>query len=72
MSRGRKRRRGGIESPCVNICSIDPKTRICMGCWRSLDEIAGWSGMSPKARRAVMVTLPARAARLAPGVQAED
>ncbi|WP_103173389.1 DUF1289 domain-containing protein [Paracoccus sp. SY] len=29
-----------IESPCIKVCVIDPATRLCTGCWRSLDEIA--------------------------------
>ena len=29
-------------SPCVGICSIDPKSKLCLGCFRSSDEIAIW------------------------------
>lgn len=53
-----------IESPCVNICVIDPDARICVGCYRTGDEIAGWSKLSPEDRRALMASLPERAARL--------
>lgn len=59
-------KRDEVESPCVKVCVIDPRTRLCLGCRRSLDEIAGWSAMSPEARRAVMAELPARAAEFAP------
>ncbi len=58
--------RAEIESPCVKLCVVHPETRLCMGCHRSLDEIAAWSRMTPEARRAVMADLPARAARSAP------
>jgi hypothetical protein len=44
--------RSEIESPCVKICLIHPEARICIGCHRSADEIAGWSRMTPEARRA--------------------
>lgn len=59
-------KRAEIESPCVKVCLVDPATGLCLGCFRTLDEIAGWSTMSPEARRAVLADLPARAARPRP------
>ncbi|KUF09033.1 DUF1289 domain-containing protein [Pseudoponticoccus marisrubri] len=53
-------KRDEIESPCIKVCVVHPEARICTGCLRSLDEIAGWSRMSPEARRAVMQDLPGR------------
>ena len=29
-------------SPCIGVCSIDPKSNLCLGCLRSSDEIAIW------------------------------
>lgn len=49
-----------IESPCILVCSIDVKTGYCFGCGRTRDEIAGWIGMAPETRSAIMATLPAR------------
>jgi predicted Fe-S protein YdhL (DUF1289 family) len=54
-------RRDEVDSPCVQICVIHPGAGICVGCHRTADEIAGWSRMTPEARRAVMDALPARA-----------
>jgi predicted Fe-S protein YdhL (DUF1289 family) len=34
-------------SPCVNICTLDTE-QVCLGCRRTLDEIAAWSGLSPE------------------------
>ncbi|MBC7137648.1 MAG: DUF1289 domain-containing protein [Defluviimonas sp.] len=62
-------KRGRIESPCIKLCAIHPAEGICIGCYRTLAEIGGWSTMSPEARRAVMADLPARAPRVA-GAQA--
>lgn len=59
-------RRAEVDSPCVKVCVIDPQTQLCLGCWRRLDEIAGWSAMSPETRRSVMAELPGRAAARAP------
>lgn len=49
-----------IGSPCTGVCRIGAATGLCEGCYRSLDEIARWSTMSPDARRAVMAELPGR------------
>ncbi|NDR55296.1 DUF1289 domain-containing protein [Aliiruegeria sabulilitoris] len=56
--------RDEIESPCNKICVIHPEVRICAGCYRSIDEISGWSRLSPEARRALMEELPSRAGLL--------
>jgi uncharacterized protein len=32
-------------SPCMNICVLDA-SRTCVGCLRTLDEIARWGRMS--------------------------
>ena len=56
--------RNEVDSPCVRICVVHPTERLCTGCLRTLDEIAGWSKMTPDERRAIMATLPERAPRL--------
>ena len=57
-------KRPEIESPCVKLCQIHPQERICIGCLRTLEEIGGWSRMTPENRRRIMAELPARAPRL--------
>ena len=52
------------ESPCVRICVLHPAEDICVGCYRTRDEIAAWSTMTPAERRAVMQDLPRRAPRV--------
>jgi predicted Fe-S protein YdhL (DUF1289 family) len=49
-----------IETPCINVCTLDPKAGLCLGCNRTIGEIAHWSRMSPAERHAIMVQLPAR------------
>jgi predicted Fe-S protein YdhL (DUF1289 family) len=51
-----------IESPCVNICMLDSNSKTCVGCGRTIDEIARWSTMTPADRSRVMSELPARLA----------
>lgn len=53
-----------IDSPCVNVCVMDPESQLCVGCLRTIDEIVAWGGLAPEARRALMTSLPERKARL--------
>ncbi|WP_244500106.1 DUF1289 domain-containing protein [Methyloceanibacter superfactus] len=36
-----------METPCINICLLDDKSGLCVGCGRSGEEIAGWVDMRP-------------------------
>ncbi|WP_147867651.1 DUF1289 domain-containing protein [Stieleria maiorica] len=38
------------QSPCVDHCALDA-AQTCLGCFRTLDEIARWSVMSEEERR---------------------
>ena len=49
-----------IETPCVNVCVVDPESGFCIGCGRTRSEIAGWIAMSAAERREVMAGLEAR------------
>ena len=52
-----------LETPCIDVCEMDGASGLCLGCGRTLDEIARWAEMSPVERRAIMAILPARKAR---------
>ncbi|HEY5305798.1 MAG TPA: DUF1289 domain-containing protein [Pseudolabrys sp.] len=49
-----------IESPCNKICTLDARSGLCLGCGRSVEEIARWTAMSAAERARVMAELPAR------------
>jgi predicted Fe-S protein YdhL (DUF1289 family) len=51
-----------IETPCIAVCMMDPRTNLCFGCGRTLTEIARWHGMESAERLAVMAQLPSRMA----------
>jgi predicted Fe-S protein YdhL (DUF1289 family) len=53
-----------IESPCTKVCSVDPVSGLCLGCGRSLDEIARWTSLSAGERAQLMAELPQRLAAL--------
>ena len=57
--------RAEVDSPCVKLCVIHPEERLCVGCMRTIEEISGWSRLTPAARAEIVADLPARAPRLA-------
>ena len=45
---------------------MDDESGLCLGCYRTLDEIGGWAGFSEPQRAALMAALPARRSRIHP------
>jgi hypothetical protein len=50
----------GIETPCTRVCAVHPALQLCIGCGRSLDEIAGWVTFTDQDRARIMEQLPPR------------
>lgn len=42
-----------VKSPCVSICALNDDD-VCVGCWRTGDEISHWGAYSNDERRAVL------------------
>ena len=45
---------------------MDDASGLCLGCFRTLAEIAGWASLGEAERRRLMAELPARRSRIAP------
>ena len=58
------RTRDEPQSPCVNICVMHPKEGLCVGCLRTLNEIASWGQMPRAARQTILDDLPNREPRI--------
>jgi uncharacterized protein len=43
---------------------MDATSGLCLGCGRTIDEIARWADMTNEERRAIMAKLPAQMALL--------
>jgi predicted Fe-S protein YdhL (DUF1289 family) len=43
----------GVPSPCIDICRLDSQG-LCIGCRRTIDEIAEWSRASEARRREIL------------------
>ncbi|MBP6647909.1 MAG: DUF1289 domain-containing protein [Burkholderiaceae bacterium] len=50
-----------IPSPCVSVCVMNPGSGLCLGCFRTIDEIAGWSRMADTVKKQVWIQLVKRA-----------
>ena len=49
-----------IATPCVKVCIVDGASGLCLGCFRTLSEIGGWSGLTDEQRAAIIADLPRR------------
>jgi uncharacterized protein len=56
---------GPVQSPCVSVCRMSPATGLCMGCLRTLGEIAAWGQASDDDKRAVWAQIEVRRATTA-------
>jgi len=51
-----------ISTPCIKVCAVSGLTSMCIGCGRTLQEIARWGAMDETQRQAIIAELPARMA----------
>jgi|MGYP003648383296 predicted Fe-S protein YdhL (DUF1289 family) len=51
-----------LNSPCIGVCHINTKTKFCLGCWRTLREVAHWSRYEDDEKRNVLDTIQTRMA----------
>ncbi len=49
-----------VASPCNNVCKMDERNGWCLGCFRTLDEIASWSSLEEARKRAIVQALASR------------
>lgn len=55
-----------IHSPCVAKCGLNDED-ICMGCYRTIDEIVGWGNADDVFKTKVLELIPARKIALGKG-----
>ncbi|CAN7238454.1 MULTISPECIES: DUF1289 domain-containing protein [unclassified Variovorax] len=51
-----------VPSPCTSVCRMNAQSGLCEGCFRTLEEIAGWSRMDDAAKEAVWLRIEERKA----------
>ncbi len=52
------------QSPCTQVCQLDPASGWCRGCARDVDDITAWSRASEAQQQAILARLPARRRQL--------
>lgn len=57
-----------VQSPCISVCRMSDNSGLCMGCFRTGDEIADWSSAGEAAKRATWARIEQRMAAAAPPV----
>ncbi len=55
-----------VVTPCVKVCIVDGPTGLCLGCYRTLQEIGGWSALTDERRAGIMAELSSRRSRIDP------
>jgi len=58
--------RPSIATPCIKVCMVDGESGLCLGCLRTLPEIARWGALSDAERATVTDDLPSRRSRVRP------
>ena len=43
-----------VESPCIRVCTLDESGQLCMGCFRTIEEIGLWAQLTDTARSRVV------------------
>lgn len=55
-----------IKTPCIKVCVVDGESGLCLGCHRTLSEVASWARLDDAERDRIMAELPARRSRIRP------
>jgi predicted Fe-S protein YdhL (DUF1289 family) len=53
-------------SPCIKVCALDSGNKLCLGCFRTLDEIALWSRIANDERLNILTAARQRREQLKP------
>ena len=55
-----------MATPCIKVCYIDDPSGLCLGCFRTLAEIACWQHLGASERAQITADLPSRRSRIDP------
>jgi predicted Fe-S protein YdhL (DUF1289 family) len=52
-----------VSTPCIGVCAVSGATGLCVGCGRTLKEIAAWGTLTEPERLRIMAELGERLER---------
>ena len=53
-----------VVSPCINVCKMEAD--LCVGCLRTLAEIAGWANADDSDKRLILAAVAERRTQRSP------
>ena len=53
-----------VVSPCINVCKME--AGLCVGCLRTLGEIAGWANAGDDDKRLILAAVAKRRTQRSP------
>ena len=56
-----------VTSPCTKVCTVDETGQLCVGCFRTVEEIGQWTTLTEAERREIVDKLPGRRRAFAQG-----
>ncbi|WP_370626465.1 DUF1289 domain-containing protein [Polynucleobacter sp. 30F-ANTBAC] len=60
MNNSQERSSSELGSPCIKLCRMDDNDLYCLGCYRTLDEIAAWGNLSNLDKQIVLLEIQER------------
>ena len=49
-----------VKSPCVAVCKIDYESGYCIGCKRTIEEIANWSILNDQQKKKILAKVKSK------------
>ena len=49
-----------LKSPCKDICTTDSESGLCVGCGRSIEEIANWNSYTDIKKKEILANIESR------------
>ena len=49
-----------VKSPCVAVCKIDYESGYCIGCKRTIEEIANWSILNNQQKKKILAKVKSK------------
>ena len=49
-----------VTSPCISLCQMDEKSKLCKGCLRTIQEIVAWSSNDDNAKKQILLLVEQR------------
>ncbi len=53
-----------VQSPCISVCNMNEATGLCLGCYRTLEEIEKWWELDKAQKQELMQKVGLREAQL--------